>query len=506
MATVLVVDDDAPSREFMRTLLRYRGHRVEQASDGDSALVMAASRPPDAVITDVLMPGLDGYELARALRGDPATRHVPIVFSTAHYGLQEIQPLAYACDVHDVILKPAQPSIVLATIDSLLDPGRVSVSTADQVAETQRLARAGTWEFDLETSTVLISRSLRDVLGLPSTRLAPHELLQGVHPSDAAGIASMVEKARRTGLPVTSELRVASPHGMVRELIISCRAVTEPVPRLWGAAQDVTAIRAEARADLQVQVDWHAVRRTIDAFHGAVLPATLPAVAGTDVATVYLPAPERLDIGATWYDAQAVSGGRLMLSVGKVAGHDRHPAAVMGQALAALRAYAHEDPEPAAVLGRLNRFLAGTCQDDSFVTAVVALYDPETGHLRVANGGHPAPVVVARDRDGGVVARLLTASGPLMGALSTAVFPQHDLHLPAGSAFCAYTDGLTDRIHDPASTDARQVRRVAAEAFERLDRDSAMAAEAFAEDVVRDMLGGAAPDDDVCLAVLLTRA
>ena len=108
MATLLVVDDDAPSREFMRTLLTYRGHRVEQASDGDLALAMAARRPPDVVITDVLMPGLDGYELARALRGEPATRHIPIVFNTAHYGPREIRSLADACGVRDVILKPAQ--------------------------------------------------------------------------------------------------------------------------------------------------------------------------------------------------------------------------------------------------------------------------------------------------------------------------------------------------------------------------------------------------------------
>jgi serine phosphatase RsbU (regulator of sigma subunit)/CheY-like chemotaxis protein len=511
MATVLVVDDDAPSREFMRTLLSYRGHQVEQASDGDSALAMAARRAPDAVITDVLMPGLDGYELARALRGEPATRHIPIVFSTAHYGRQEIRPLAHACGVHDVILKPAQPLTVLATIDSLFVPGPISVPPVEQIIETQRLTRCGTWELDPATNTVLVSPELSDVLRLPSTKVAVHELMRRVHPDDVAAIATMVENTWCTGSPATAELRVVDADGAVRELIVSCRTASahrsSPPARLWGVAQDVTQIREKLRTSLQTQVDWHAVRRTIDAFHCAVLPSTLPAIAGAGLAAVYLPAPERLDIGAAWYDTQPVGGGRLLLSVGKVAGHDRHPVAVMGHALAVLRAYAHDDPDPVGVLTRLNRFLTDTCQDDTFVTAVVALFDPATGHLRVANGGHPAPLVLARDGDDSddVSAMPVTAAGPALGVLADAVFPHSDLYLAAGSAFCVYTDGLIDRHNEPMSVGGRRLRRVAAQVFGQFSPEQPgrpSTAEFLAENIVRDMLAGAAPDDDVCLAVL----
>jgi CheY-like chemotaxis protein len=472
---------------------------------------MAARRAPDAVITDVLMPGLDGYELARALRGEPATRHIPIVFSTAHYGRQEIQPLAHACGVHDVILKPARPSTVLATIDSLFVPGPISVPAVEQIVETQRLTRCGTWELDLATNTILVSPELSDVLRVPS-KVAVHELTRRMHPDDVAAIATMVENTWCTGSPATAELRVVDADGSVRELIVSCRTASahrsSPAARLWGVAQDVTQIREKLRTSLQTQVDWHAVRRTIDAFHRAVLPSTLPAIAGAGLATVYLPDPERLDIGTAWYDAHPVAGGRLLVSVGKVAGHDRHPVAVMGHALAALRTYAHDDPDPVGVLTRLNRFLADTCQDDTFVTAVVGLFDPATGHLRVANGGHPAPLVLARDGDGddGVSAMPVTAAGPALGVLADAVFPHSDLYLAPGSAFCAYTEGLTDRHNDPMSVGGRRLRRVAAQVFGRFSPaeqpgDSA-AADFLAENIVRDMLAGAAPDDDVCLAVL----
>ncbi|WP_433363637.1 SpoIIE family protein phosphatase [Actinoplanes sp. CA-142083] len=498
MATVLVVDDDAPSREFMRTLLSYRGHRVEQAPDGDRALAMAALCPPDVVITDVLMPGLDGYALARALRGEPATRHIPIVFSTAHYGAQEIQPLAQACGVHDVILKPAQPSMVLATIDSLLVDDQITVSAVEQVVETQRVTGAGTWEFDPATDTIVVSPVLREALGLPSARLTVPELMRRLHPEDAARIASMIERTWYAGAPSSAELRVVDADGAVRELIVSCRPTA--TSRVWGVAQDVTGIRTRSRADSQAQVDWFAVRRTIDAFHSAVLQPALPAVPGAELAAVYLPAPERLDIGSAWYDARAVDQGRVLLSVGKVAGHDRHPAAVMSHALAALQAYAHDDPDPVGVLTRLNRFLAGTGRDDTFVTAVVALFEPDTGRLRFANGGHPAPVVVAPEGEA-TAAVLLKAAGPALGVLRDAVFPERELELPVGSAFLAYTDGLTDRHSDPSSVDGKHLLKVAAQAFNRLDPDQPVA-EFLAEAIVRDMLGGAAPDDDICLTVL----
>src|SRR5688572_1390081 len=191
----------------MCMLLNHRGHESREACDGDSALMLVARQSPDAVITDVLMPGLDGYQLARALRSQPATRHLPIAFSTAHYGPQEIQPLAAACDVRDVIFKPAHPTTVLATIDALLVPGQISVPPADQLVETQRLTRSGTWELDPETFTIVVSPELRDLLALPSTRLRLDQLARRVHPEDLAGVTTTAENTWVTGSPGVAEVR-----------------------------------------------------------------------------------------------------------------------------------------------------------------------------------------------------------------------------------------------------------------------------------------------------------
>lgn len=540
MATVLVVDDDPISRDFLRTLLSYRGHQACEAADGDTALLLAAQRLPDAVITDVLMPNLDGYELARLLRSRPATSHIPIAFSTAHYRHEEIEPMARACGVHNVIFKPALPTTVLATIDVLVGAGRLAGSAehaavaprtrqpvpagddraaywrrlaadlAERLVETNELTRSGTWDLDPETGTVVMSEGLRDLLRLPSARVRPAQLRQRVHPEDLAKLAAMAGKTWRTGLPAVTEVRVADLDGAVHELIVSCRTTSPGQPAqaarsVWGVAQDVTEIRHARRTSLDAQAEWHAERRAVDSFHRAVLPGSLPTVTGVDLGAIYLAAPERLDVGAGWYDVQQVGAGRILLSVGKVAGHDQPAAAAMAPVLAALRVYAVDDADPARLLARLNRIAPTVLRGDAFVTAVVAIYEPGTGLLCVANAGHPPPLVLSPGGGGDPVPAVLARRGPALGILPDAEFAGQYLTMARGAVLCAYTDGLTDRHNAPARSDARRLPAAAARALGRLCADNPYQlpdAQELAEGIVRETLGGDAPDDDVCLAVL----
>jgi CheY-like chemotaxis protein len=84
MANILVVDDQPVNREVLATLLQSQGHTILEASHGGEALDIVRSENPDLVITDVLVPVMDGYEFVRPLRSDPTLNEIPVIFYSAN--------------------------------------------------------------------------------------------------------------------------------------------------------------------------------------------------------------------------------------------------------------------------------------------------------------------------------------------------------------------------------------------------------------------------------------
>jgi len=127
MATILVVDDKASNRSVLTTLLGYRGHRLIEASNGLEALDKVRTEHIDLVITDILMPGMDGYQLAQQLRDEAS--NLPVIFYSAVFLEAEARSLALACGVRQVISKPAEPEDILVVVDAALIPGYSNASS-----------------------------------------------------------------------------------------------------------------------------------------------------------------------------------------------------------------------------------------------------------------------------------------------------------------------------------------------------------------------------------------
>jgi len=121
MATILVVDDRAINREFLMTLLGYAGHGALEAADAEQALQIVRSAQPDLVIADVLMPSIDGFEFVRLLRSEPEIAQTRVMFYTATYLEGEARELAESCGVSHVLAKPAEPRLILDTLQLALD-------------------------------------------------------------------------------------------------------------------------------------------------------------------------------------------------------------------------------------------------------------------------------------------------------------------------------------------------------------------------------------------------
>jgi diguanylate cyclase (GGDEF)-like protein/PAS domain S-box-containing protein len=157
MATILIVDDHVLNRQFLMVLLSYSGHQLIEASDGVEGLNAARSRKPDLIISDILMPNMDGYEFVTRLRAIPSVAATPVMFYTAAYHEREANVMALACGVRWILPKPSDPDLILKTVHQAiglpLRPARpgmpdTSVSTARGLVElagmAQTLSASGT--------------------------------------------------------------------------------------------------------------------------------------------------------------------------------------------------------------------------------------------------------------------------------------------------------------------------------------------------------------------------
>jgi PAS domain S-box-containing protein/putative nucleotidyltransferase with HDIG domain len=120
MAKILIVDDHPTNRELLVTLLGYKSHELFEAMDGEQGLLIAQAERPNLIITDIVMPKMDGYEFARQVRAIDTIRDTQIIFYTSSYIVSETYLLAEACGVSIVIGKPIEPESFLEQIETAL--------------------------------------------------------------------------------------------------------------------------------------------------------------------------------------------------------------------------------------------------------------------------------------------------------------------------------------------------------------------------------------------------
>lgn len=120
MPSIVIVDDRPQDLDLLATILRYANHEVLPAANGAEALDLTRRHRPDLVITDLVMPVMDGYEFVRRLRADPDLNRTEVLFYSATYLDARAKAMAEQWGVHCILTKPVEPQALIDTVQSLL--------------------------------------------------------------------------------------------------------------------------------------------------------------------------------------------------------------------------------------------------------------------------------------------------------------------------------------------------------------------------------------------------
>ena len=199
-------------------------------------------------------------------------------------------------------------------------------------------------------------------------------------------------------------------------------------------------------------------RRVAESFQQAALPAELPDVAGFRFDAIYEAGRAEALIGGDWYDAFRLVDGRIVISIGDVAGSGLRAAVTMANVRQAIRGVAQVHADPALMLEAADRTLRAETPD-RFVTAFVGVIDGVGRTLAYASAGHPPPLV--RDADGVIVE--LRSGGLPLGLREDVRGGGEMMVLPDDAFLVFYTDGLIESTHDMAEGE-RRLRAAVADA------------------------------------------
>ena len=214
--TILVVDDRAINREYLVMLFESCGYRTLEAHDGSEALKIVKRDKVALVISDVLMPVMDGIQFANSLHADPVIAHIPIIFYTATYRESEARMLAQRCGVATVLAKPAEPQRILDSVSAILGKSAVIPGSGME------------WEYS--------SQKQPEIVGLQHRLKAAFSTSQQSTDSDVAtqsspenlyALGNMQSLTLRTAALLELSMALSLEHEPQRLIELFCRAVQD---------------------------------------------------------------------------------------------------------------------------------------------------------------------------------------------------------------------------------------------------------------------------------------
>jgi signal transduction histidine kinase/DNA-binding response OmpR family regulator len=157
LACVLIVDDERHNRELLEVMLKPEGYLLLSAANGDEALALVARQPPDLILLDVMMPGMNGYDLAARLKSDSATKNIPIVMLTA-LDDRNARMLGLSAGAEDFLTKPVDRGELSVRVRNLL---RIKAS-GDKLRGALETLESVNAQLDRHTKEIALAQAIAD--------------------------------------------------------------------------------------------------------------------------------------------------------------------------------------------------------------------------------------------------------------------------------------------------------------------------------------------------------
>jgi signal transduction histidine kinase/DNA-binding response OmpR family regulator len=267
---VLLADDNSDMRAYVRRLLQGQGYAVDLAADGEAALDIARARKPDLVLTDVMMPRLDGFGLLKGVRSDPSLADVPVIMLSARAG-EEAKVEGLEAGADDYVIKPFAARELLARVHSNIQMADVRrqanravfrseqryLMTQDRLSLALSTGRVAVFEWAIDNNRLAVQGPLVEVFGVAKADaeagLPFDAFLHAIDRRDVDRVQSVMSHSLQTGEPCEVEYRV---HGSGEERVVIVRGRVESGAegqrRMAGVLIDVTEEK-NATAALQEQ-------------------------------------------------------------------------------------------------------------------------------------------------------------------------------------------------------------------------------------------------------------
>ena len=244
---VLVIDDDSTIRLLAKTTLTQAGYKVVEAADGETALGIFTTVNPDVVLLDIMLPGMDGFQICTAIRALPRGKDIPIIIMTG-LGDNESIMIAYNAGATDFITKPVPWQTLAFRVHYIF---RASQAFRDlrenevRLSQAQHIARMGSWEWEPAEDRFEISDGCRAILNIPTsaTTFNLGTFLALVHPHDLEQMKSIFDTIVNRFEPICADFRAIHDDQVERHFHIEAvtrRASNNQTVYITGTLQDIS--------------------------------------------------------------------------------------------------------------------------------------------------------------------------------------------------------------------------------------------------------------------------